>query len=214
LCSLCHQLVADHYGPAEIVFVSFGHISPFPITPLQKTHTLFQQGQFQEHLPPRTVLGGTKWCVFKHAEISRATVETAVRERMTRMRTRQLDFLQVRTPKSIPFWGSFLVSHIPTQFYWQDYSNKGYMTALRYLQDMQRDGHINALGLVNFDAVRTDEICTQLGPGAIVSNQVQASLSKTFMLPGSRACPTFGERPSRKKKTFLMFILPFTVLAD
>jgi len=47
------------------------------------------------------------------------------------------------------------------------------MTALRYLQDMQRDGHINALGLVNFDAVRTDEICTQLGPGSIVSNQVQ-----------------------------------------
>jgi hypothetical protein len=61
--------------------------------------TLFQQGQFQEHLPPRTVLGGTKWCVFKHpGEISRATVETAVRERMTRMRTRQLDFLQVCIP--------------------------------------------------------------------------------------------------------------------
>jgi diketogulonate reductase-like aldo/keto reductase len=50
------------------------------------------------------------------------------------------------------------------------------MTALRYLQDMQRDGHINALGLVNFDAVRTDEICTQLGPGSIVSNQVQVCL--------------------------------------
>jgi diketogulonate reductase-like aldo/keto reductase len=49
------------------------------------------------------------------------------------------------------------------------------MTALRHLQDMQRDGHIKALGLVNFDAVRTDEICTQLGPGAIVSNQVQVS---------------------------------------
>ena len=47
------------------------------------------------------------------------------------------------------------------------------MTSLRYLQDMQRDGHIRALGLVNFDAVRTDEICTQLGPGSIVSNQVQ-----------------------------------------
>ncbi|KAF8492397.1 Aldo/keto reductase [Russula emetica] len=131
---------ADHYGPAEIVF-----------------------GQFQEQLPPRTVLGGTKWCVFKHDDVSRATVETAVRERMTRMRTRQLDFLQ---------------------FYWQDYSNKGYMTSLRYLQDIQRDGHIKALGLVNFDAVRTDEICTQLGPGSIVSNQVQFSLIDTRPLHG------------------------------
>ena len=62
------------------------------------TPALFQQGQFQEQLPPRTVLGGTKWCVFKHGDVSRATVETAVRERMTRMRTRQLDFLQVSMP--------------------------------------------------------------------------------------------------------------------
>jgi diketogulonate reductase-like aldo/keto reductase len=59
------------------------------------------------------------------------------------------------------------------QFYWQDYSNKGYMTALRYLQDLQAEGLITTLGIVNFDAIRTDEICTQLGPGAIVSNQVQ-----------------------------------------
>jgi len=51
------------------------------------------------------------------------------------------------------------------------------MTSLRYLQDIQRDGHIKALGLVNFDAVRTDEICTQLGPGSIVSNQVQVCLN-------------------------------------
>ncbi|KAI9507303.1 Aldo/keto reductase [Russula earlei] len=133
---------ADHYGPAEIVF-----------------------GQFQEQLPPRTVLGGTKWCVFKHGDVSRTTVETAVRERMTRMRTRQLDFLQ---------------------FYWQDYSNKGYMTSLRYLQDMQRDGHIKALGLVNFDAVRTDEICTQLGPGSIHAQSLvtQFSLIDTRPLHG------------------------------
>jgi len=65
--------MADHYGPAEIVF-----------------------GQFQEHLPPRTVLGATKWCIFQHDdELSRSTVEASVRERMTRMRTSHLDFLQV-----------------------------------------------------------------------------------------------------------------------
>ncbi|KAI0270402.1 Aldo/keto reductase [Gloeopeniophorella convolvens] len=132
--------MADHYGPAEIVF-----------------------GQFQEQLPPRTVLGGTKWCVFKHGEITRASVDAAVRERMTRMRSPRLDFLQ---------------------FYWQDYANKDYLTALRYLQGMQRAGQIGALGLVNFDAVRTDEICTQLGPGAIVSNQVQFSLIDTRPLHG------------------------------
>ena len=63
------------------------------------------------------------------------------------------------------------------------------MTALRYLQDMQREGHINALGLVNFDAVRTDEICTQLGPGAIVSNQVQVSLFRISISAPSATSP-------------------------
>ena len=72
------------------------------------------------------------------------------------------------------------------------------MTALRYLQDLQANGLITALGLVNFDAVRTDEICTQLGPGAIVSNQVQvcdhtfpsvlAYLSPVSSHPISRIC--------------------------
>jgi hypothetical protein len=35
------------------------------------------------------------------------------------------------------------------------------------------EGHIRAIGLCNFDTIHTDEICTQLGPGVIVSNQVQ-----------------------------------------
>lgn len=59
------------------------------------------------------------------------------------------------------------------QFHWQDYSDKNYLTALRHMQDLQREGKIVAIGLCNFDAIRTDEICTELGPGAIVSNQVQ-----------------------------------------
>ena len=96
---------ADHYGPAEIVFVS-GHTltsAPAKLVTDARHHSpplpppLFRQGQFQEHLPPRTVLGGTKWCIFKPGEeLSRSTVEAAVRERMTRMRTSHLDFLQVR----------------------------------------------------------------------------------------------------------------------
>ncbi|KAG6826418.1 hypothetical protein H0H87_007210, partial [Tephrocybe sp. NHM501043] len=41
------------------------------------------------------------------------------------------------------------------------------------LRDLKHEGFICAIGLSNFDAIRTDAICTHLGPGTIVSNQVQ-----------------------------------------
>ena len=56
------------------------------------------------------------------------------------------------------------------------------MTALQHLQDLQDEGQIAAVGLCNFDTIHTDEICAQLGPNFIVSNQVQvrtASSSST-----------------------------------
>lgn len=59
------------------------------------------------------------------------------------------------------------------QFHWQDYSDKNYLVALQHLNDFRNEGLIKAIGLCNFDTIRTDEICTQLGPGVIVSNQVQ-----------------------------------------
>ena len=67
-------VVADHYGPAEILF-----------------------GQVREDLPDDIpVLGGTKWCVFKEITPSREVVEEAVRERMSRMRSiNSVDLLQV-----------------------------------------------------------------------------------------------------------------------
>lgn len=133
--------MADHYGSAEILF-----------------------GQFRESLPPsQNVIGATKWCVFKQTDPSRGVVESAVRERMTRMRTQRIDLLQ---------------------FHWQNYSDKGYMKALRHLQDLQQEGLITTLGLCNFDTIRTDEICTQLGPGSIVTNQVPFSLIDTRVLHG------------------------------
>ncbi|KAG6332620.1 hypothetical protein ID866_6473 [Astraeus odoratus] len=133
--------LADHYGSAEILF-----------------------GQFRGMLSaPESVIGATKWCVFRPTEPSRAVVAAAVQERITRMRTTSVDLLQ---------------------FHWQDYSDKGYLTALQILQDLQHEGLISAVGLCNFDAVRTDEICTQLGPGFIVSNQVQFSLIDTRPLHG------------------------------
>lgn len=61
------------------------------------------------------------------------------------------------------------------------------MNALNYLQELKESGDITEVGLVNFDAARTDEICTQF-PGLIVSNQVQVS---------SGRCLGFGMRASR-----------------
>ncbi|KAI6143383.1 NADP-dependent oxidoreductase domain-containing protein [Pisolithus tinctorius] len=138
---LGYNAFADHYGSAEILF-----------------------GQYRETLSePTSVLGATKWCVFRKTEPSRSVVEAALRERMSRMRTTSVDLLQ---------------------FHWHNYSDKGYLSALQILQDLQHEGLISAVGLCNFDAIRTDEICTQLGPGFIVSNQVQFSLIDTRPLHG------------------------------
>ncbi|EIW74974.1 Aldo keto reductase [Coniophora puteana RWD-64-598 SS2] len=132
---------ADHYGSAEILF-----------------------GQYRASLSsPTDVLGATKWCVFRPTQLSREVVEAAVRERMERMKTTQVDLLQ---------------------FHWQDYSDKNYLNALQILQDLQNEGLIKTVGLCNFDAIRTDEICTQLGPGFIVSNQVPFSVIDTRALHG------------------------------
>ncbi|KAF5329644.1 hypothetical protein D9619_009512 [Psilocybe cf. subviscida] len=109
------------------------------------------------------IIGATKWCVFKRTHISRATVQAAVHERIDRMKSRRVDLLQ---------------------FHWQDYTDKEYLTALQHLLDMRDEGLIAAIGLCNFDSIRTDEICTILGPGAIVSNQVQFSLIDTRPLHG------------------------------
>ncbi|TFK32755.1 NADP-dependent oxidoreductase domain-containing protein [Crucibulum laeve] len=121
-------------------------------------------GQFRESLPSQTkVVGATKWCLFKRVNPTRSVVLAAVQERMERMRTESVDLLQ---------------------FHWQDYTDNGYMTALHHLYDLKMEGLISAIGLCNFDTIRTDEICTQLGPGAIVSNQVQFSIIDTRPLHG------------------------------
>ncbi|RDB22077.1 Flagellar radial spoke protein 5 [Hypsizygus marmoreus] len=121
-------------------------------------------GQFRGKLPPSTqVIGATKWCVFKRINPSRSVVLAAVQERVERMGTTSVDLLQ---------------------FHWQDYSDKNYLAALHVLQEIKTEGLISAIGLCNFDAIRTDEICTELGPGVIVSNQVQFSIIDTRPLHG------------------------------
>ncbi|KZP32721.1 Aldo/keto reductase [Athelia psychrophila] len=146
---LGYTAFADHYGSAEVLF-----------------------GQFQQSLPPGTVMGATKWCLFRPINPTRAVVEAAVAERMQRMQTNCVDLLQ---------------------FHWNDYSDTNYLTALHHLRDLQDEGKISAVGLCNFDTKRTDEICTQLGPGFIVSNQVQFSLIDTRPLHGmSDVCERHG----------------------
>lgn len=70
-------------------------------------------------------------------------------------------------------------THTTFQLHWSDYSARAYIPALQNLHALQQPPNrlINALGLCNFDTARTDEICTALGPGVIVSNQVQVNLS-------------------------------------
>ncbi|CAE6427336.1 unnamed protein product [Rhizoctonia solani] len=70
------------------------------------------------------------------------------------------------------------------QFHWQNYDDKAYLDALDHLRDLQSEGVITAIGLCNFDSIRTDEICTHLGKGSIVSNQVQFSLIDVRPLHG------------------------------
>lgn len=69
-------------------------------------------------------------------------------------------------------------THTTFQLHWSDYSARAYIPALQHLHALQQPPNrlVNALGLCNFDTARTDEICTALGPGVIVSNQVQVNL--------------------------------------
>ncbi|KAJ7641040.1 Aldo keto reductase [Roridomyces roridus] len=141
--------MADHYGSAEIIF-----------------------GQFRVSLEtPASVVGATKWCVFKSTEVTLEVVEEAVRQRMERMRTERVDLLQ---------------------FHWQDYADKGYIQALEYLSQLKARGLIAAIGLCNFDAVRTEEICAHF-PGMIVSNQVPFSVIDIRVLYAMKdVCSKYG----------------------
>jgi hypothetical protein len=74
------------------------------------------------------------------------------------------------------FTGLVLITIL--QVHWQDYSQKEYIYAFRHLRDIQSEGLISTLGLCNFDSIRADEICTDLGKGVIVSNQVQVRYNR------------------------------------
>ncbi|KAH8093121.1 Aldo/keto reductase [Cristinia sonorae] len=121
-------------------------------------------GQFRQTLPAEQfTLGATKWCVFQPLVPTPAVVRAVVQERASRLQTQKIDLLQ---------------------FHWQNYDDKNYLRALQILCQLRYEGVISTIGLCNFDSVRTDVICTELGPGAISTNQVQFSILDTRPLHG------------------------------
>ncbi|KAK7845240.1 putative oxidoreductase [Quercus suber] len=60
------------------------------------------------------------------------------------------------------------------QFHWWDYSNPGYLDALKHLTDLKEEGKIKTVALTNFDTERLQIILENKIP--IVSNQVQHSI--------------------------------------
>ncbi|MBA0564971.1 hypothetical protein Golob_009873 [Gossypium lobatum] len=60
------------------------------------------------------------------------------------------------------------------QFHWWDYSNPGYLDALKNLTDLKEEGKIKTVALTNFDTERLQIILENGIP--VVSNQVQHSI--------------------------------------
>lgn len=60
------------------------------------------------------------------------------------------------------------------QFHWWDYSNLGYLDALKHLTDLKEEGKIKTVALTNFDTERLQKILENGIP--VVSNQVQHSI--------------------------------------
>ncbi|KAJ4713067.1 Aldo/keto reductase family oxidoreductase [Melia azedarach] len=60
------------------------------------------------------------------------------------------------------------------QFHWWDYSNPGYLDALKHLTDLKEEGKIKTVALTNFDTERLQIILENGIP--VVSNQVQHSV--------------------------------------
>ncbi|KAL3683133.1 hypothetical protein R1sor_001155 [Riccia sorocarpa] len=98
------------------------------------------------------IRGLTKW-VPAPGKMTRNVVEAAIDRSRKRMDVKALDMLQ---------------------FHWWDYSNPGYLDALKHMTDLKEEGKIRTLALTNFDTKRLSIILENGIP--IVSNQVQHSL--------------------------------------
>ncbi|GAB2234843.1 hypothetical protein Droror1_Dr00004110 [Drosera rotundifolia] len=98
------------------------------------------------------VRGLTKW-VPPPVKMTRSFVENSINVSRRRMDVASLDMLQ---------------------FHWWDYSNPGYLDALKHLTDLKDEGKIKTVALTNFDTERLAKILENEIP--VVSNQVQHSI--------------------------------------
>ncbi|KAL1368663.1 hypothetical protein AAHE18_02G138400 [Arachis hypogaea] len=98
------------------------------------------------------VRGLTKW-VPPPVKMTRSFVSDSINVSRKRMDVDSLDMLQ---------------------FHWWDYSNPGYLDALKHLTDLKDEGKIKTVALTNFDTERLQIILENEIP--VVSNQVQHSI--------------------------------------
>lgn len=101
------------------------------------------------------IKGLTKW-VPPPVKMTRAYVEQNIDRSRKRMDVKTLDMLQ---------------------FHWWEYSDRGYLDALKHMADLKEEGKIKTLSLTNFDTKRLQIILENQIP--IVSNQVQYSIVDT-----------------------------------
>ncbi|CAL5080167.1 unnamed protein product [Urochloa decumbens] len=98
------------------------------------------------------IKGLTKW-VPPPVKMTRSYVEDNIDRSRKRMDVAALDMLQ---------------------FHWWDYSNPGYLDALKHITDLKEEGKIKTVALTNFDTDRLQIILENGIP--VVSNQVQHSI--------------------------------------
>ena len=110
-------------------------------------------GYFKKHLPAgKNAHLFTKW-VPKPGPVTRDQVRAAVQERCTRLQSEKVELLQYHA------W---------------NFSNPFWLDALMYLQELQEEGLIGAIGVTNFDTAHL-RIAKSTGVN-IVSNQISYSL--------------------------------------
>ncbi|XP_004956199.1 flagellar radial spoke protein 5 isoform X1 [Setaria italica] len=98
------------------------------------------------------IKGLTKW-VPPPVKMTRSYVEENINRSRKRMDVAALDMLQ---------------------FHWWDYTNPGYLDALKHITDLKEEGKIKTVALTNFDTERLQIILENGIP--VVSNQVQHSI--------------------------------------
>ena len=131
--------------------------------------------QFQGLLTRHThVICATKWCLFSSVDPTPECVRDAVQDRLDRTGTQTVGFQVRRLPhRNVKlFTRIFLLFLLLCAALLDDFLTGAYVIALQHLHALQRPPN-NLITALDKLRLGTDEICTALGPGVIVSNQTQ-----------------------------------------